>query len=120
MEGPGKTCDRNDVLHRLSDHLDTLAADIHAIEQVIGEELKHRDPNAPGRLLRLQRLDFIRQSLEDTAMLTHLMSRQDGDRLPRDISSKLKLDATRQMLDGQRGPAPSLPAGTSSGEVDLF
>ena len=107
-----------EVLRRLSEHLDGLAAEVLQIEQAIGEDLGDGVSRAAATITRLQRLDFLRQSLEDSALLVLLLSR--AERVPEAMQGKLRLDTTRALLAcDQRRVPPSFPL-RSSGDVDLF
>ena len=108
------------LMRRISDRLDALAGDVHAIEHIIGEELGTGRAQPSTGITRLQRLDFIRQSLEDLALLSHLLSRDSTGTVRSGIAEKLRLDATKTMLD----PSPLAVAEPFSsptiGDVDLF
>ena len=106
---------RQQILRRISDHLDQLAEEVHAIEHALGAEVSNLSRES-STIKRLQRLDFLRQSLEDTALLMHFLATEQPDQAQPDIARKLRLDTTRALMatDAAAGEAPGL------GEVDLF
>jgi hypothetical protein len=110
------------VLSNVSLHLDALADRIMVLEEtvckslaVVGGELNN------SRVTELQSLDFLRQSLQDLAVLIHLMDLHApydaADQLPLDkVTSKLKLAATKELLH----KSSHLKNLSSLGDVDFF
>lgn len=111
----------NGVLERLSNHLDGLADEVHQIEHAVGEELGSADYNGSENIMRLQRLDFLRQSLEDMALLTLGLSHAEQGRVDIAMTQKLRLDASREvLLHALRTVKPPTLGGKTRGDVDLF
>lgn len=109
-----------DLMRRMSDQLDVLASDVHAIEHVIGEELGAGLTKPSAGITRLQRLDFIRQSLEDLALLSHLLSQDCTGAVSLDIASRLRLDATKHLLNASAQQHVRPLNRAAIGDVDLF
>lgn len=109
-----------DVLRRLSMHLDGLAADVHAIEHAIGEE-SGRNPVAHNSYIkRLQRLDFLRQSLEDLALLNLFLADHVSGTLSSSLGQSLRLASTKALLNPDaREPETSI-SNACIGDLDLF
>ncbi|MEW9921881.1 hypothetical protein AB2B41_19915 [Marimonas sp. MJW-29] len=120
MKEPAPELTLGGVLGRLSEYLDGLADEIHAVEFVIGEELGSGLSQATSGITRLQRLDFVRQSLEDLAILTLALSRQSKGDLPPGIGAQLRLDATRHLLRSKSRSHWAVAQDESLGDVDLF
>ena len=120
MSEPSADVSLERVLQRVSSHLDGLAGEVHALEYVIGEELGSGTTHPSSGITRLQRLDFLRQALEDLAILTLAMAGQSKGRMHHATASKLRLDTTKQLLcaasDGLKQPVQK----PSNGDVDLF
>lgn len=109
-----------DLMRRLSVHLDSLAAEVHEIEHAIGQELGKDSTFDDGQIKRLQRLDFLRQSLEDMALLKHFMADHLIGEIPNGLESRLRLESTRTLLKPrQKQPEPVLQS-RALGDVDLF
>jgi hypothetical protein len=113
----------SELLSRLSQHLDTLSGEVHAVEHGLGAELG-RDVHRPTRTItQLQSLDYLRQSLEDLALLAHVLGSEQSRAGPRppDLSAaarRLRLQSTRALL--QPDQAVPAPFAERQGEVDLF
>lgn len=107
------------VLKRLARQLDHLAAEVHRIEHAIGDGLAVSDLRDSDTVQRLQRLDYLRQSLEDMALLSLFLSDAGEDPCHGDLAPRLRLEATRQLLD-PRGVHAVKPAPPLVGDVDLF
>lgn len=112
------------MLQRLSGHLDDLAAEIDQIEHAICDELDHASTPADNRIQRLQRLDFLRQSVEDVALLCVLMAKDRGLGACRGIdpaiAEKLYLQHTKNLFATTPPPAGDAASGAAGNEVDLF
>ena len=108
------------VLARMSWHIDALAEEVHAIEHAIGEELTGREGQSTVTIIRLQRLDYLRQSLEDLAQLSLCLS-ASGDEIEAEAAvAKLRLASTRTLLgDPVAADEPPLRK-AASGDLDLF
>ena len=105
------------ILARMSDRLDALADDIHQIEQTIGGDIDGTQAKSFQVIRRLQRLDLVRQSLEDLALLSLTLSRDPGADLDCGTISKLRLDVTRTLL---RPDTATRSSAVTVGDVDLF
>ena len=111
------------VLKQISAHLDTLAANVFSIEEAVAETVSNARTTTRGSISDLQKLDFLRQSLEDTALLLHLLSHQQhmsGTALGEVccIASKLKLNTTQALLSFSSEQATQ--KAEVSGDLDLF
>lgn len=112
------------MMQRLSTHLDGLAAEVHRVEHAIGEGLgRHTDDDAP--ITQLQSLDYLRQSLEDLSLLTLMLGRRcDLGALTGveglQIARKLRLAVTRQILLSLDPPETFGDDHRNAGNLDLF
>ncbi|KIN61102.1 hypothetical protein Z945_2087 [Sulfitobacter noctilucae] len=109
------------MLRRLSGQLDHLAAEVFRIEHALGDGLAVSELRDMATVHRLQRLDYVRQSLEDAALLSLFLSDGQGSMDAGSIADRLRLEETRQLL------APTTKYNTAQmqmpaavGEVDLF
>ncbi len=104
-------------MYRLSEHLETLANQLSAVEETLCEALTPEQKQNDVDITKLQGLDYIRQSLEDCALLSLLMSgSSETDGLhAEEIASRLKLESSRALV---------LPKTSESysglGDVQLF
>ena len=107
-----------DLLGRVAGHLDHLADEAYLLEQAVCDAWDSKDSKDPAAIQQLQKLDFLRQSLEDCALLTQLLSRLDMKAPELDpLIQKLRLESTRALF---ATPAAPVPPAAHSGEVDLF
>lgn len=109
------------VLRRLSTHLDMLAGQIFSVEEALSGVLAEDTQTSEIPITKFQSLDFTRQSLEDCALLLHFLSNQilDKDSIHQqseELSKKLKLDATRNLLCDHSVEKEN----QKNGEVDFF
>ncbi|MFK7835806.1 MAG: hypothetical protein AB8B60_06270 [Sulfitobacter sp.] len=104
----------------MAKHFDLLADETHQIEHAIAEELAGDRTTIPRNITRLQRLDFLRQSLEDMALLTLILSKHTQGELPNDMAQKLRLEATRTVFRSAITPTAPVQADEAAGDVDLF
>lgn len=111
--------DLNEFLGDFSNQLDRIASQVFHVEEVISELLSARAATDYSTITKLQSLDYIRQSLEDLALLAHLLKIQNLEAkievnrlLPR-----LKLEETARLLERKNNK--QRPA-QSNGEIDLF
>ncbi|MEP1614641.1 MAG: hypothetical protein ABJL72_22310 [Roseobacter sp.] len=109
------------TLEKMSNHLDLLAGKIYDVEEELGTLLNSEIKTNNLSLSKFQSLDFTRQSLEDCALLLHLISRNTGlskinlcDSI--DLKSKLKLEATRSLMQMSALETTN----SKSGDLDLF
>jgi hypothetical protein len=110
---------------RLSVYLDTLGDQIHAVEHEIGEQFCPKSPPKAATITQLQSLDYLRQSLEDLAMLALLLGKAEGiGTLPAttaaDISAKLNLNDTKALMCSQLDSVGFGAGAAGSGDLDLF
>ena len=112
-----------DVLKRLSAYLDKLAAQVFDLEDTVGQTVNNRNETNSETITNLQALDFLRQSLEDLALMTLLLATSDKTCLNskeiNDVGKKLKLKTTRSLLEGQGSQYSSREIETR-GDLDLF
>ena len=112
-----------DVLKRLSAYLDKLAAQVFDLEDTVGQTVNNRNETNSETITNLQALDFLRQSLEDLALMTLLLATSDKTCLNsneiNDVGKKLKLKTTRSLLAGQDSQYSSRESETR-GDLDLF
>ena len=95
------------LLDRTTDHLALLAAQIHDVEEMIGESISDSNVGMSFEITRLQALDYVRQCLEDLALMTSFLSDNSLDCViegenARHILNKLKLEVTQRLLDRDR------------------
>lgn len=106
------------VLDRLSGQLDVLAARVHETEEAVGKALQAGGTEASVLVARLQTLDYLRQSLEDCALLALLLAKikhaEETDINVEQITKKLRLESTRDLLSQHRD------AGHATGDIQLF
>ncbi len=122
---PSHDLSLTELLARLSRHLDALSGEVHVVEHGIGSHLSGSDLRAPRAITQLQSLDYLRQSLEDLALVAHL-----AGRLPEvqghhcsgvdAIAAKLTLQRSKALLQSGQMPVPTDFADTGQGDVDLF
>lgn len=111
------------VIERLSTYLDRLAGQVFELENTVSRTVRERKASDPSTITNLQGLDFLRQSLEDLALMTHFLSKQEKLRFTaaelQDFSAKLKLKATQSLLHGEENNHFGEGQG-STGDLDLF
>ena len=100
----------NVILGQLSDHLDGLAAHVFELERMLGDGLKPTKFSDFSTITKLQSLDYLRQSLEDVALLTCFLSESVTESPMNEIqttslSEKLRLKSTQMLLKGKVAPA---------------
>lgn len=103
MPSQGSHIELSLVLARLSAHLDKVAEQVHEVEAELGTLLSVRQSEIHKSISKIQLLDFVRQSLEDCALLTHFLSTSAAfnnldNETARTLSAKLKLSATQDLL----------------------
>lgn len=108
------------LLQRLSAHFDGLAGDVFEIEQVIGNNFNQEDLKKSDTITRLQRLDFLRQSLEDLALLAHYICSETTGEVSSALSEKLRLDTTKLLLEPDKARKIRPVESDTRGELDLF
>lgn len=114
------------VLVGLSSHLDCLAQRICQVEETLGG-LFTGSEHLDGRITisKLQALDFVRQALEDCALLVHYLALEQGSdniqtlRNSQKLLAELKLEATQSLLTPTVAPAKKQPP-VHDGGIDLF
>lgn len=111
----------SDLLARLSNHMDGLATEVHRIEQTLGDAFGRTTAEGAQTIMRLQRLDFLRQSTEDLALLLHFLSKTHDGTLDRNLANMVRLDVTKALInDDGSGSVELLPHEHVMGDVDLF
>ncbi|WP_187430990.1 hypothetical protein ROLI_022130 [Roseobacter fucihabitans] len=111
------------LLKRISLHLDVLAGHVFDIEQTVGDTVASNASHDDLAIRNLQTLDFLRQSLEDMALLAALLSKQNEESFDEKtielIGRQLKLESTRCLLEF--GAIKELQSNEDSrGELDLL
>ncbi|MEM6941809.1 MAG: hypothetical protein AAF509_16990 [Pseudomonadota bacterium] len=109
-----------DAMRRISAHLDGLAAEAHALEQIVGSGLGPELSTETQSITQLQRLDFLRQSLEDVALLCLLLSDDCAGIVNQETVQRVRLESTRALLLGTSTKAIAITAPINSGDLDLF
>jgi len=112
------------ILARVSGHLDALAAQVFTIEQAVGATVLRSGNTSGATITEIQGLDFLRQSLEDMALLMHLLNKREkalnsGDSDLQRIAQRLKLNSTQKLLRSDVCKKRQIETETS-GELDLF
>lgn len=110
----------SDLMRQLSAHLDCLAAEVHEIEYAIGKEPENDSSFDNDQIKRLQRLDFLRQSLEDLALLNHFLADHVTGEIPHSLENRLRLEATRALFKPDQTKLDIALASRTLGDVDLF
>ena len=117
--------DRDSIWRRLSLHLSSLSEHVLTVEKTLGDNgLPSPGTNEKKIITELQTLDYLRQCLEDLAVLMHLFDEQHpvfDDRFLEQESflSHLQLDTTKSVAKGLPTPKFGGHDKTSS-ELDLF
>lgn len=102
-------CDRETIsaiLERLSSYLDKLAAQVFSLEEAVGQVVEVEKKSDSQTIKKLQTLDFLRQSLEDLAMMVLMLASDTGESsigatdLAK-VEKKLKLKITKAILRGE-------------------
>lgn len=96
----------NAILERLSAYLDKMAGQIFDLEETIGQAVDGKSSSEPQTITNLQALDFLRQSLEDLALMTLLLGQSETAHQTssdlQNLCNKLKLKATQSLLMGEQ------------------
>lgn len=113
-----------DVFARLSVHLDKLAGQVYDVEEALGGIWSETGAKNGMTVTKLQSLDFVRQSLEDCALLVHYLSLEcDVDTLSHsavsEFSQRLKLNTTKGIVAGSSQEL-GMQRGVEPGQIDLF
>lgn len=113
----------HDVLKRLALYLDALAGHVFDIEETVGNTFTNKDIHDELTIKNLQVLDFLRQSMEDLALMAVFFGdpkiRPLNDESIQIVSNKLKLKSTRALLSQSDTGAIST-LNKSDGDIDLF
>lgn len=114
------------LMERMSDHLDLLASKVFDIEEALGKAIQEpaRGQHEIETITRLQSLDFLRQSLEDLALLSCSMSKHASTLSTRDLpvgtfKDVLRLESTKKILFGTDLSDERLQT-KEGGDLDLF
>ena len=121
LENAPQSIKQSTVLHRLSVHLDLLAARIFEVEEELGKVLSSNSTDKEVSITKLQSLDFTRQSLEDCALLLQMIKSSraaDDVRIPQKAlaASDLKLNSTKSIIQSGYTHGST----DVSGQVDFF
>ncbi|WP_299508482.1 hypothetical protein [uncultured Roseobacter sp.] len=112
-----------DILKRVSAYLDKLAGQVFDLEETIGHAVREGKASDPQTITKLQTLDFLRQSLEDLALMTLLLGSSEKAKLAsgdlQKVGEKLKLQATQTLLDGYQHHSFGEKS-DAFGDLDLF
>ncbi|MEP5729683.1 MAG: hypothetical protein ABJL67_09925 [Sulfitobacter sp.] len=108
------------LIQRLSGHMDVLASEVHQIEFAVAEEFTQPGSKVPRNIARLQRLDFLRQALEDMALLLLYLSEDCFGKVDPEIPDRLRLEVSKSLLENGAPQASNLGSEEELGEVDLF
>lgn len=111
--------DLNEFLGDFSGQLDRIASKVFHVEEAIASLISESARTDYLTITRLQSLDYIRQSLEDLALLSHLLRAQNLNAKieVNDLVPRLKLNETAKLLESKKkycSPAQS------DGDFDLF
>ena len=89
----GKQVSLSCSIHRLSEHLDSLANQIAAVEETLCETLTENESKKID-VEKIQGLDYVRQSLEDCALLSLIISKSSASNgfIAEEIVSRLRLE----------------------------
>ncbi|KIN65023.1 hypothetical protein Z946_3920 [Sulfitobacter noctilucicola] len=105
----------------MSDYFGELAHEVQLIEAAVGDEIGGYTKEGYERIVRLQRLDFLRQSLEDMSTLSAGITMNRNGFVAKSVSAELRLDTSKALFKSSL-EASGLRWDTSgsSGELDLF
>lgn len=112
------------VLARLSKHLDKLSGQVFDMEEQLGSVLDAAHIKETVTLTKIQSLDFVRQSLEDCALLLHYLSHMelsdasDAEAFVQ-ITKKLKLNTTQEIA-APNSVTKIAEGNFSAGDMDLL
>ncbi|WP_299827757.1 hypothetical protein [uncultured Roseobacter sp.] len=113
----------SEVIQRVSAYLDRLAGQVFEVESTIGRAVEEQKASDSHTIKNLQALDFLRQSLEDLALMTLLLSRQERPHLGpvelQKVRAGLKLKATQSLLHGEDHPHFG-DTNEADSDLDLF
>ena len=118
--------DQSTVLSRLSAHLDRLSCQIYDVEEALGKIWAEpgAGAGASASVTRLQSLDYVRQSLEDCALLVHYLGKTShvnelSNECAGDLRGRLKLNTTQNLVIPFNSPKSS-GQNADTGGVELF
>lgn len=120
MQPIGVKLELSEVIRNVSAHVDGLAAEVHAIEHAIGDELGDDFQIENSHIKRLQRLDFLRQSLEDLALLNLFIADVCLGELDPIVRKRLNLATTKSLLCAEAKRSSDTVPMEHVGDVDLF
>ena len=113
------------LMKKLSCHLDTLADQTHIVEHALSDQRCPTTQQHPIVITQLQSLDYLRQSLEDLAMLTLIIGKSGyGDDLPSalvtEVLQKVTLNDTKALLRLSDALVTAPHNNIGIGDLDLF
>ncbi|MDW3221888.1 MAG: hypothetical protein R8G34_03215 [Paracoccaceae bacterium] len=123
MTGETEAILAEDILLRVASYMDSLAGHVFDIEETLGDTVSTQLAGDHVAIQNLQVLDFLRQSLEDLAMMALILrdpkTRPFTDETIKKAGNRLKLKATRNLLDGTTAGESKVNL-DNLGELDLF
>jgi hypothetical protein len=109
--------DVRDVVKRLPRHFLNLSKNAAEIEEALSRLVSENSEVSPQAISTLQKIDFVRQALEDTSKLMVVLS-YEKSATRSDLFEATKLESTHQLFtvsDSQNRETDSIQGG-----VDLF
>ena len=112
-------------MQNVSEHLSSLADQTHALEHTVGQQLCHQALQNTSAITQLQSLDYLRQSLQDLAILTLTLSESGccGHLYPKttkDILQKLNLHDTKALVCATHASVACDLSDTNQSDIDIF
>ncbi|GAB5483540.1 MAG: hypothetical protein Pars92KO_32970 [Parasphingorhabdus sp.] len=111
------------ILKRIAVYLDGLAGDVADLEDTVSDVVKVKEVKDERAIKNLQSLDFLRQSLEDLALMAAAFGEsnknESSEAVIKSAASKLKLKSSRLLL-GETSGASAKIGKNGLGELDLF
>lgn len=112
-----------ELLARIATYLDTLAGHVFEIEETVGNTIANKVVGDNLAIQNLQVLDFLRQSLEDLALMAVILRDPKTRPLTAEtieaVGRKLKLESTKNLLHSRRSYDNHVRS-DGLGELDLF
>lgn len=112
-----------DILNRVAEYLDKLSGQVFDIEGTVSRTISVNGISDDSAIKNLQSLDYLRQSLEDLALLAVTLGDSKigplSDDVIEGVKQKLKLKSTRTLLD-EVPLCKTRDTDFRCGEFDLF
>jgi len=120
---PNDSVQLSELLEGLTNHIDKLSARVFDLEDVIGNLIGRSECYSSLNIESAQSLDFLRQSLDDCAVLVLCVSKYYAEgsvaAIPKDhLLKRVKLDSTKSIIALSEADVRS-PL-TKTGNVELF